>query len=145
LWQIRGVIRTPGDDLMRADRLLSILSSPRVNRRMTAASLVQRPEVSPRTIHLDMEALSMAGVPVYAERGAGGGWLLSDTCRSDVTGLTEPETQVLFGSPMEVVAPAELRELVAGVAASSIALPTRLDQASCRSGFGERQRQLDRP
>ena len=38
----------------------------------------------------------MAGVPVYAERGAGGGWVLPDSFRTDVTGLTESEIQALF-------------------------------------------------
>src|SRR3712207_7870746 len=83
---------------MRADRLLSILLLLQVNRRMTAGSLAKRLEVSARTIHRDMEALSMAGVPVYAERGAGGGWVLPDSFRTDVTGLTEPEIQALFVS-----------------------------------------------
>jgi predicted DNA-binding transcriptional regulator YafY len=83
---------------MRADRLLSILLLLQVHRRMTAGALAERLEVSPRTIHRDMEALSMAGVPVYAERGSGGGWVLPDTFRTDVTGLTESEIQALFVS-----------------------------------------------
>jgi predicted DNA-binding transcriptional regulator YafY len=58
-------------------------------------------EVSARTIHRDMEALSMAGVPVYAERGAGGGWVLPDSFKTEVTGLTEPEIQALFVSMPE--------------------------------------------
>jgi predicted DNA-binding transcriptional regulator YafY len=81
---------------MRADRLLSILLLLQVNRRMTAGALAKRLEVSPRTVHRDMEALSMAGVPVYAERGAGGGWILPDAFRTDVTGLTDTEIQALF-------------------------------------------------
>ena len=81
---------------MRADRLLSILLLMQVNQRMTAESLAKRLEVSARTIHRDMEALSMAGVPVYAERGSGGGWVLPDSFRTDVTGLTESEVQALF-------------------------------------------------
>ena len=81
---------------MRADRLLSILLLMQVNRRMTAGALAKRLEVSPRTVHRDMEALSMAGVPVYAERGAGGGWVLPDSFRTDVTGLTEAEVRALF-------------------------------------------------
>lgn len=83
---------------MRADRLLSILLHLQIHRRMTAGALAERLAVSPRTIHRDMEALSMAGVPVYAERGAGGGWVLPDSFRTDVTGLTEPEIQALFVS-----------------------------------------------
>src|SRR5215212_9732508 len=83
---------------MRADRLLSILLLLQTHRRMTAGALAQRLEVSRRTVHRDMEALSMAGVPVYAERGAGGGWVLPDSFRTDLTGLTESEIQALFVS-----------------------------------------------
>lgn len=81
---------------MRADRLLSILLLLQVHRRMPARALARRLEVSERTIHRDMEALSAAGIPVYAERGAGGGWILPDSFRTDVTGLTEAETRALF-------------------------------------------------
>jgi predicted DNA-binding transcriptional regulator YafY len=81
---------------MRADRLLSILLLLQVHRRMTAAALADRLEVSKRTIQRDMEALSMAGVPVYAERGAGGGWVLPESYRTDVTGLSPAEIQALF-------------------------------------------------
>jgi predicted DNA-binding transcriptional regulator YafY len=83
---------------MRADRLLSILLLLQVNRKLTASALARRLEVSPRTIHRDMEALSMAGVPVYAERGGGGGWVLPESFRTDVTGLTDSEIQALFVS-----------------------------------------------
>src|SRR5262245_42554411 len=90
---------------MRADRLLSILLLLQVHRRMTAGALAERLEVSPRTIHRDMEALGMAGVPVYAERGAGGGWVLPDSFRTDVAGLTEPEIQSLVvGMPARLLA-----------------------------------------
>ncbi|MCC6174608.1 MAG: YafY family transcriptional regulator [Chloroflexi bacterium] len=80
---------------MRADRLLSILLQLQVHRRLTARALARRLEVSERTIHRDMEALSAAGIPVYAERGAGGGWVLPDSFRTDVTGLTDAEIRAL--------------------------------------------------
>jgi predicted DNA-binding transcriptional regulator YafY len=81
---------------MRADRLLSILLLLQVHRRLTAGQLAARLEVSPRTIHRDMDALSAAGVPVYAERGAGGGWSLTEGFRTNATGLTEAEIRTLF-------------------------------------------------
>ena len=81
---------------MRADRLLSILLLLQVHRRVTARELAQRLEVSERTILRDMEALSGAGVPVVAERGAGGGWSLVDGYQTKLTGLTTAEIQSLF-------------------------------------------------
>ncbi len=81
---------------MRADRLLSILLLLQSNGRMTARTLAERLEVSERTILRDMEALGSAGVPLTAERGAGGGWRLIDGYQTKLTGLTSPEIQSLF-------------------------------------------------
>jgi predicted DNA-binding transcriptional regulator YafY len=81
---------------MRADRLLSILLLLQMRQRMTARELAERLEVSERTIHRDMEALSTAGVPVMAERGTGGGWMLMEGYRTNLTGLNEAEIQSLF-------------------------------------------------
>jgi predicted DNA-binding transcriptional regulator YafY len=81
---------------MRADRLLSILMLLQAHRRMTAGELARRLEVSERTIHRDMGALSGAGVPVMAERGSGGGWGLLDGYQTRLTGLNAAEIQTLF-------------------------------------------------
>jgi len=81
---------------MRADRLISILLLLQVHRRITARELARRLEVSERTIHRDMEALSSGGVPVFAERGASGGWALMEEYKTNLTGLNRAETQSLF-------------------------------------------------
>ncbi len=81
---------------MRADRLLSILLLLQVHHRMTARELAKRLEVSERTIYRDMEALSASGIPVYAERGTGGGCVLLEEYRTNLTGLNEAEIQTLF-------------------------------------------------
>jgi predicted DNA-binding transcriptional regulator YafY len=80
---------------VRADSLLSILLLLQTNGRLTARALAARLEVSERTIDRDMEALSIAGVPVWAQRGRRGGWQLSDAYRTDLSGLTEPELRGL--------------------------------------------------
>jgi len=80
---------------MRADRLLSILMLLQTKGRMTAHALAEQLEVSERTIYRDLEALSIAGVPVYTERGPGGGCALIDGYQTRLTGLTEAEVQAL--------------------------------------------------
>lgn len=94
---------------MRADRLLSIMLLLQIYQRLTAGELARRLEVSERTIHRDMEALSIAGVPVVAERGAGGGWALVDGYRTNLTGLNASEVQTLFaGLPERLLADLKL-------------------------------------
>src|SRR3712207_5314649 len=96
-WPVPGASTAPPEyGKMRADRLLSILLLLQVHRRMTARELAKRLEVSERTIHRDMEALSGAGVPVFAERGTGGGWELMEEYRTNLTGLNRSEVKALF-------------------------------------------------
>ena len=81
---------------MRADRLLSIVLLLQTHGQLTSRSLATRLEVSERTIHRDMEALSFSGIPVVAERGSTGGWSLLGEYRTNLTGLNEAEIQSLF-------------------------------------------------
>ena len=73
--------------VVRAGRLFNLLLLLQKGGRMTAAELADRLEVSPRTVLRDLEALSGAGVPVYATRGAQGGFQLLDTFRQQVPSL----------------------------------------------------------
>src|SRR3712207_6799936 len=96
---------------MRADRLLSILLLLQVHRRLAAGELAARLGVSERTVYRDMDALSAAGIPVYAERGTNGGWRLTDEYQTRLTGLTQVEIQAAFlTQPARLLADLGLRQ-----------------------------------
>lgn len=81
---------------MRAGRLISIVLLMQNYGKMTSRMLAEQLEVSERTIVRDMEALSAAGIPVYAERGQQGGWLLAEGYRTSLTGLRAEELAALL-------------------------------------------------
>lgn len=81
---------------MQASRLLSILLTLQTEGRVSASALSRTFEVSVRTIYRDIDALSAAGVPVYAEKGRNGGFALREGYRTRLTGLDRPEAESLF-------------------------------------------------
>jgi predicted DNA-binding transcriptional regulator YafY len=81
---------------MRADRLVAIVLLLQARGQLTAGELAEELEASERTIRRDLDSLSAAGVPVYSQRGRGGGWALLGGHRLNLSGLTADEAQALF-------------------------------------------------
>lgn len=81
---------------MRADRLVAALLLLQQRGRVTAAELAAELEVSVPTARRDLEALATSGVPVYPQRGRGGGWQLVGGARTDLSGLTSAEAESLL-------------------------------------------------
>lgn len=63
---------------MKIDRLFGILTILAQKKRVKVKDLAERFEVSPRTIHRDIEYISMAGIPIVAYPGGKGGISIAD-------------------------------------------------------------------
>jgi len=105
---------------MRADRLVAVLLLLQARGRVTAAEIAEELEISERTARRDLDALALAGIPVYSQQGRGGGWELIGGARTDLSGLTAAEARALFlvAGPSSAATPevkAALRKLVQAI------------------------------
>src|SRR4051795_9693639 len=102
---------------VRADRLVAILLLLQTRGQVTAAEVATELEVSERTARRDLEALGVAGLPIYSRQGRNGGWQLLGGARTDLSGLNAAEARALFlvAGPSSTATPdvkAALRKLV---------------------------------
>ena len=122
---------------VRADRLLSLLILLQTRGKLSARFLAEALEVTERTVYRDLVSLSAAGVPVYTERGPGGGISLLESYRTNLTGLTNDEIRALFMLSI----PAPLTQLGVNHELRSAMLKLAAALPAGRRGEEERTRQ----
>lgn len=122
--------------MMRAGRLLSTLMILQAKGKTSVRQLAEELEVSPRTVHRDINALSASGVPVYFERGKNGGVSLLEGYRTNLTSLTADEIKALFilGVPASLDEPGVNKSLKTALQKLSASLPAdhRQDETNIR-------------
>lgn len=116
--------------------MMAIVLLLQARRQVTVPELAEELEVSERTIRRDLDALLVSGVPLYSQRGRGGGWALLEGHRLNLSGLTADEAQALFlvagpqsmsGLGVEAGARSALRKLLA-------VLPAPVREEAARAG-----------
>ena len=91
---------------VRADRLLALLAMLQARGKCTGKELARELEVSVRTVYRDIEAMSAAGIPIWATGGPGGGCQLMEGWRSSLLGISTEEAMALLAA----AAPAPLAD-----------------------------------
>ncbi|GGR68225.1 hypothetical protein GCM10010282_71220 [Streptomyces roseolus] len=122
---------------MKADRLVATLLLLQERGQVTAREVARELEISERTARRDLEALASSGVPVYSQRGRGGGWQLVGGARTDLTGLTTGETEALFAAATRAPSSPELRSALRKLTRALPAPMRPVAEAAARSAAAE--------
>lgn len=81
---------------MKIDRLVSIILILLDKKRIGAKELADMFEVSPRTIYRDIDAINMAGIPVFSTSGVGGGFEIMEKYKIDKKVFSTDELSALL-------------------------------------------------
>lgn len=87
---------------MKLERLIYILLALLNKKQITAKEIAERFEISTRTVYRDMDTLSLAGIPIYSERGDKGGFYIPDDYKMDSSFFTEEEKQFIINMSQNV-------------------------------------------
>lgn len=83
------------NDMLKTERLLSMIIYLLNHKRVSASQLAQRYDVSPRTIQRDIDTLTLAGIPIIAYMGTSGGYELMEDYRMHVQLADEHDYQIM--------------------------------------------------
>lgn len=100
---------------MRLSRLLNIVMWLLREEKVSANELAKTYEVTTRTIYRDVDALNLAGIPVYATRGRNGGISILPTYKVDKKLLTETDIGnllVALGGVQDLIDTPEIQDTI---------------------------------
>lgn len=80
---------------MKLERLMYILIALLSQKRIIAKETAEKFQVSVRTIYRDIDTLTLAGIPIYSERGNNGGFFLAEKYKMNASLFTEEEQKFI--------------------------------------------------
>lgn len=100
---------------MKNETLISLLFDLLAEERLTAPQIAAKYGISERTVFRYIDTLSLANVPVYAERGKNGGFRLLSTYRLPAGFLTPEEYEAVLGALSAVGGELPSAKLASGI------------------------------
>lgn len=87
---------------MKYQVMLKILFLLLARKRVSAKYIADRYEISIRTVYRYIDELSLAGVPIYNERGRNGGYSISENFKISANYLTNEESEQIISALIEI-------------------------------------------